>query len=252
MKQEVDLFFDEFVRNNLPAENMLTATFTYLDDRLAQHYGMPSVGGAMKRTDLTSAPQRGGLLTMGALLTATSRGNRTSPVSRGRWTLSELLCDEPPPPPDTVKLPSEDVIVATTARAFLAKHRENATCAACHNSMDPIGLALENYDAIGAWRTMDHNEVIDASGNMPDGTKFSGPRELSQIIAKDPRFRPCLSGALLTYALGRSLRRDADRPYLDDLSQSTAGAVGMRDLLSRIVASDPFRQRRGEPAMGGI
>ena len=99
---------------------------------------------------------------------------------------------------------------------------------------------------------MDHNEVIDASGNLPDGTKFNGPRELSQAIAKDPRFRTCLSGALLTYALGRTLR-ETDRPYLDDLGQPIAAAVGLRDLLTRIVASDPFRQRRGEPApMGGI
>jgi Protein of unknown function (DUF1592)/Protein of unknown function (DUF1588)/Protein of unknown function (DUF1587)/Protein of unknown function (DUF1595) len=148
MQQEVDLFFDDFVRNDLPVESLLTASFTYLDDRLAQHYGVASVGAAMKRVDLTT-PQRGGLLTLGALLTATSRGNRTSPVSRGRWTLSELLCSEPPPPPADVKVPSDDVITASTARDFLAAHRQNPTCATCHNMMDPVGLALENYDAVG-------------------------------------------------------------------------------------------------------
>ena len=252
MKQEVDLVFDEFVRTNLPLDSLLTTTFTYVDDRLAMHYGMPSVGAAMTRVDLTSNPQRGGLLTMAALLTATSRGNRTSPVSRGRWTLSELLCSDPPPPPPDVVIPSEDVIDASSARDFLAQHRQNATCAACHNLMDPIGLALENYDAIGAWRTMDHGEVIDASGNMPDGTKFNGAHELEQVVANDPRYQPCVAGAVLTYALGRTLR-PADQTYVNALSRASGStAVGLRDVLTRIVVSDPFQQRQGEPvAMGG-
>jgi hypothetical protein len=252
MKQEVDLFFAEFVQNDLSAADLLTASFTYVDDRLAQHYGMASVGPVMKRVDVTSMPQRGGLLTMGALLTATSRGNRTSPVARGRWTLSQLLCDEPPPPPPDVKLPTEDVITATSSRAFLAEHRKNATCAACHDMMDPVGLALENYNAVGAWRTTDHGDVIDASGHMPDGTQFNGPRELSRVVARDPRFLPCLTGGLLTYSLGRGVRPVADKPYLDELSRANSGAIGLRELLSRIVASEPFRQRRGEPAMGGM
>jgi hypothetical protein len=245
MKREVDLFFNEFVQSNLPVESLLTANFTYVDDRLATHYGLPSVGADMKRVDLTT-PQRGGLLSMGALMTATSRGNRTSPVSRGKFTLSELLCQEPPAPPAGVVIPPDNVITATTARAFLASHRTDPTCAACHNLMDPIGLALENYDAIGAWRTMDHGQVIDASGTLPTGEMFNGARELSQVVAKDPRYRPCLSGALLTYALGRAMR-PVDAPYLTALSQANAaGSVGLRDILTRIVASDPFRQRRGE------
>src|SRR5258706_6337818 len=203
----------------------------------------------MQRVELTT-PQRGGLLTLAALLTATSRGNRTSPVSRGRWTLSELLCSEPPPPPADVKVPSDDVITASTARAFLAQHRQNPTCGPCHNMMDPVGLALENYDAIGAWRDTDHGQTIDASGNMPDGTPFKGPKELSQIVAKDPRFRPCLSGALLKYALGRGLH-DSDVPYVTDLSQAGT-SLGWRTLLGRIVTSEPFLQRRGEPETGGM
>jgi hypothetical protein len=249
MKREVDLFFDEFVRTNLPLESLLTANFTYIDDRLATHYGLPSVGAAMKRVDLTTT-QRGGLFGMGALMTATSRGNRTSPVARGRWTLSELLCQDPPPPPAGVNIPSDAVITATTEREFLASHRQNPTCAACHNQMDPIGLALENYDAIGAWRSMDHGQAIDASGVLPNGATFNGARELSQVVAMDPRFRPCLAGAVLTYALGRSMR-PADAPYLSALSQASTASVGLRDVLTRIVASDPFRQRRGEAAATG-
>ena len=121
--------------------------------------------------------------------------------------------------------------------------------------MDPIGLALENYDAIGAWRTMDHDQVIDASGNLPGGVTFNGARELSQVVATDPRYRPCLSGALYsTYALGRAMR-PVDAPYLHRSQRqvnAAAGSVGLRDILTRIVASDPFRQRRGEaPATGG-
>jgi hypothetical protein len=149
-------------------------------------------------------------------------------------------------------VPSDDVITATTAREFLAAHRKNPTCATCHNMMDPVGLALENYDAVGAWRTMDHGQVIDASGATPEGTAFNGPRELSQVVAKDPRFRPCLSGALLKYSLGRGLR-DSDAPYVTDLSQAAAGAsLGLHELLTRIVMSDPFRQRHGEPETGGM
>jgi uncharacterized protein DUF1592/uncharacterized protein DUF1588/uncharacterized protein DUF1585 len=249
MKREVDLFFDEFVRTDLPLENLLTANFTYIDNRLAAHYGLPSVGPDMKRVDLTTA-QRGGLLSMGALMTATSRGNRTSPVARGRWTLSELLCQDPPAPPPDVSIPSDAVITATTERAFLTAHRQNPTCAACHNQMDPIGLALENYDAIGAWRSMDHGEVIDASGSLPNGATFNGPRELAQVVAKDPRFRPCFAGAVLTYALGRSMR-GSDTPYLSALSQANATGIGLREILARIVTSDPFRQRRGEAVAAG-
>jgi hypothetical protein len=110
--------------------------------------------------------------------------------------------------------------------------------------MDPIGLALENYDAIGAYRAMDHGQVIDATGNLPDGTTFNGPRELSQALAKEQAFRPCLANALLTYATGRTLDA-SDQPYVDAISQSSGATVGLRDLLTRVVASDPFRQRRG-------
>ncbi len=247
MKQEVDLFFGEFIRSNLPVEQLLTANFTFVDGPLAQLYGIPSPGMTMTRVDLSATPQRGGLLTMGALLMATSRGNRTSPVSRGKFTLSELLCTPTPPPPPTVVFPPESVILASSARAFLAQHRNSPTCAACHNQLDPVGLALENYDAIGAYRTMDHGQVIDASGTLPDGTTFTGVRGLSQRVATDPHYRGCVSSAILTYALGRNLV-DSDTPYTQQIAQGAAGsAVGLRDLVARVVASDPFRQRRGEP-----
>jgi len=248
MKREVDLYFDEFVKQNLPAEQLLTASFSYVDSALAKHYGMPAVTGTDLTRVMLATPQRGGLLGMGALLLGTSRGNRTSPVARGRWVLDALMCAPPPPPPDTVKLPSEDVIAATSGRAFLENHRKDPVCAACHNSMDPIGLALENYDAIGAWRDTDHGQPIDASGNLPDGTKFNGRAELETTLAKDPRLRACLSKGLLTYSLGRAVRDDVDAAYVDTVAKGTGAAtVGMRDLLMGVVASDSFRMRRGEP-----
>lgn len=249
MKREVNLYFDEFVRQNLPAEQLLTANFTYLDTSLAKHYGLPAVAAGADLTRVTLAtPQRGGLLGMGALLLGTSRGNRTSPVARGRWVLDALMCAPPPPPPESVKLPSEETITATSARDFLAMHRENPTCAACHSTMDPIGLALENYDAIGAWRDTDHGQPIDASGVLPDGTKFTGRAELETTLAKDPRLRACLSQGLLTYSLGRAMREDVDTAYIDAVAKGTGGStVGVRDLLMGVVASDAFRLRRGEP-----
>ncbi len=245
MKQEVDLFFGDFVRNNLAVGNLLTANFTYVDDLLATHYGMPSPGMAMTRVDLTGTPERGGLLTMGALLLATSRGNRTSPVARGKFVLSDLLCHDIPPPPPGVTIPPDSVITATTARVFLASHRTSPTCGACHNLMDPIGLALENYDAVGAYRATDHGQVIDATGTLPDKTPFNGPRQLSQAVAQEAAFAPCVASAVLTYATGRTLGA-TDQTYINAISQATSGGtVGFSDVLSRTVASDAFRQRRG-------
>jgi len=147
-----------------------------------------------------------------------------------------------------VTLPPEEVISAKSGRDFLAMHRQNAVCAACHNTMDPIGLALENYDAIGAWRDTDHGQTIDASGNLPDGTKFTGRAELEATLAKDPRLRTCLTKSLMTFSLGRAMRDDVDASYIDAVARGTGAAiVGMRDLLMGVVASDAFRMRRGEP-----
>jgi hypothetical protein len=131
-------------------------------------------------------------------------------------------------------------------------HRTNPSCAACHDTLDPIGLALENYDAIGAWRTVDKGLPIDAAGILKDGTKVSGPRDLALTVSKDPRFRPCLVEYLMTYATGRTMQQ-TDRPYIEHISKVTAGAtVGLKDLLTSVVTSDPFRMRRGEAAvMGG-
>jgi hypothetical protein len=251
MKGEVDMFVDDLIKNNRPAEDILLARYSFLDDKLGRHYGVTVPGTTMARADLTT-DQRGGVLSMGALMTATSRGARTSPVDRGRWVLDALLCEEPPPPPADLVLPSEEQIQARTAREFLAEHRKNATCAACHNLMDPIGLALENYDAVGAWRTMDRGQPIDPAGQLADGTMITGPRHLAEVIAKDKRFRACVTQSLLTFATGRTTH-ETDKPYIQHIAKGTGGAtVGVKDLLAGVVLSDAFRMRRGESAaMGG-
>jgi hypothetical protein len=244
MRAEVRSFFDELVRDNQPLETLMNADFAYVDDRLAKLYGMPAVGAAMTRVKLTGTEKRGGLLTMAAPLTAHSRGNRTSPVERGRAVLAELLCSPPPAPPDDLALPSEDVIInAPTQRQFLEQHRVKPACAACHAEMDNIGLALENFDPIGAWRTTDRNVEIDPKGTL-NNKDFQGAPELAALIAKDDRFKPCVSDRLLSYALGRNTL-PSDLPYVQDFVKSGA-TNGLRDLISAVVASEPFRMRRGE------
>ncbi|HXI55184.1 MAG TPA: DUF1585 domain-containing protein, partial [Polyangia bacterium] len=139
----------------------------------------------------------------------------------------------------------------TDARTFLANHRNNPACVACHSQMDPIGLALENYDAVGAWRDTDHGLPIDASGMLLDGTKINGRADLEAALAKDPRFATCLAKNLLAYSLGRAIG-DGDGGYVSDVAKAPGGAkLGVRDLLMNVVASDPFRMRRGEPATTG-
>jgi hypothetical protein len=250
MKAEVELFFNEFIKSNRPLEELLTAKFSFLDDKLAKHYGVTGAGATVAKVDVTT-DQRSGILTMGGLMMATSRGSRTSPVDRGRWVLASMLCDEPPPPPNDLILPSEEEILAKSARDLLAQHRTKATCAGCHNFLDPIGLAMENYDAIGAWRTVDRGVTIDANSTLGDGTQVNGSRALAEYIAKDKRFRACVVGALLSYATGRTTV-ETDQPYIDQISQGTGSTgVGVRDMLTSIVTSDPFRLRRGESAATG-
>ncbi|HEY0708597.1 MAG TPA: DUF1592 domain-containing protein [Polyangia bacterium] len=244
MRAEVRAFFDELVRENQPLEKLMNADFTYVDDRLAALYKLPAVGAAMKRVTLTAATKRGGYLTMGAPLTAHSRGNRTSPVERGRAALAELLCSPPPAPPDDLDLPSEDKIInARTQRDFLMEHRVKPVCAGCHTEMDNIGLALENFDPIGAWRNTDRDVTIDATGQL-GGKTFQGAGELAALIAKDERFEPCISERLLSYATGRN-PLISDRPYVQDFVKSGA-TNGLRDLITAVVTSEPFRMRRGE------
>jgi len=258
MGLEVSAFFNEFVQKNEPVSQLLTANFSYLDNNLAALYGMPAVGGTgLTRTVLTT-PQRGGLLTMAGILAVTSYPTRTSVVKRGAWVLGQLLCAPPPaPPPDVPPFP-EGPITATTQKDILAMHRANPQCAACHDSMDNIGIAMENYDAMGAYRTTENKTAIDAAGKFSGpialpaggtGPSFTGAVQLAAAVGADSRFIQCVAQNVMTYSLGRQLL-PTDKPYLTDITKaSQAGGLGVRDVLMNVVASDTFRMRRGDPTL---
>ncbi len=187
LRQETELFLESQIREDRNVSDLLSANYTFVNERLAQHYGIPDVYGAHFRRvtlDDAQAMRRGGILGHASLLTVTSYPNRTSPVLRGKWVLANVLgTPPPPPPPDVPDLPAkgEGGRVATV-RDRLAQHRQNPTCGVCHAPMDPMGLALENYDAVGSWRTSEGDLPIDASGMLPDGTRFSGPAGLRTLL----------------------------------------------------------------------
>jgi hypothetical protein len=254
MLGEVNSFFNEFLLQNEPVTGLLTAKFSYIDSNLASLYGIQAPSGTgLTRTTLNT-PERGGLLTMGGILSITSFTNRTSIVRRGAWVLSQLLCAPPPPPPPNVP-PFPTTVTSGTQEQILAMHRANPVCAACHDSMDNIGSALENYDAVGAWRTTDDGLPVDVSGVFtgpiaePDGgtgASFVGGIALENAVAADPRFVPCVGQNVMTYGLGRALQTN-DTPYLAQITTPTgSGALGVRDIVLSVVANDTFRMRRGD------
>jgi hypothetical protein len=231
----------------------IDSDYTFMNERLAKHYGRTDiVGDEFRRVQLTGR-QRGGLLTQASILTLTSYPNRTSPVIRGKWVLENLLDAAPPPPPPDVPKLAETVQaeMSGTMRQRMEQHRTNPNCITCHSQMDPIGFGLENYDAIGAWRDRDiNNVVIDASGVLPDGSAFNGAGGLKDILMdRKDEFCRCLTDRMLTYALGRGTEV-YDRPVENRI---TAG-LEARDykfsaLVMQIVETDAFQKRgalRGE------
>src|SRR5206468_12393286 len=201
---------DSVVRENRGVMELLTADYTFLTERLAEHYGIPNVQGShFRRVALPADSPRGGLLGHGSILTVTSPAIRTSPVIRGKWILNNILGAPPPDPPPNVPALSDRKTQAKvqTMRERMAQHRANPVCATCHNMIDPTGFALENFDAIGRWRTVDESyNAIDASGALPDGTTFNGVSELRAALTKHPeRFVHTWTYKLVNYALGRRL-----------------------------------------------
>ena len=243
MRWETELLFEHVLRNNLPPRELLAANYSFLNRELAEHYGMPGLEGNEFRKVSLSGNQRGGLLGHGSFLTASANGVDTSPVVRGIYVMNKLLDYTPPPPPDDVPEIEPDVTGATTLREQLVKHRADATCAQCHNKIDPAGFALENFDAIGAWREKyDRKLEVDSSGKLPGGQTFSSFEEFRElVVVKEETFVRCLTKKLLTYAIGRQLN-SGDRPAIDQMVQGMAGSgKGLRDLLHSIVLSHPFR-----------
>ena len=251
-RRETELFFDSIVREDRPAIELLTANYTFVNERLAQHYDIPHVKGVtFRRVPLADDSPRRGLLGKGSILTVTAFPNRTSPVVRGKWVLENLLGAPPPePPPNVPGLPEngEKVTRVRTMRQRVEQHRANAVCASCHKLMDPIGFALESFDAVGRYRTYDENfEPIDTSGVYPDGSSINGLAGLRQVLVKHSgRFTVTLTNKLLTYALGRGVEY-YDAPAVRAILRDAAPQdYRFSSLILGIVKSTPFQMRRSE------
>jgi cytochrome c551/c552 len=245
-RRETELFFQAIVKEDRSVRDFLSAGYTFVNERLAKHYGISGVSGAHFRRVEVDASQRGGVLSQGSVLTVSSYPTRTSPVLRGKWIMENLLGTPPPPPPPNVPgLKDADSGKMGTLREQLEKHRTSPACAACHARMDPLGLALENYDAIGKWRTHDGKDLIDPAGELPGGVKFAGAAALKSLLVEHrDEFVQCLTEKLLTYALGRGLEA-YDRPTVRSISRE-AGRKEDRfsEIILGIVRSVPFQMRR--------
>ena len=248
-RRETELFFDSIVREDRSLVALLNADYTFLNERLARHYGIPGIQGSHFRRVTLADENRRGLLGQGSILTITSHPVRTSPVFRGKWILDNLLGTPPPDPPANVPpLPEKTGAYAARApsmRERMAQHRENVTCATCHSMIDPLGFGLERFDPIGRWRDVDENfTAIDSSGALPDGTAFNGVKELRAALSKQPdRFVTSFTEKLMTYALGRGLE-PFDMPAVREVVRD-AGANDYKtsSLILEIVKSLPFQNR---------
>ena len=245
--KETELFVGSIVREDRSLLDLLTADHTFVNERLAEHYGIPRVYGSQFRRVTLTDPNRRGLLGKGSILTVTAYPNRTSVVLRGKWVLENLLGTPPPPPPaDVPELVAKKDGKALSLRAQMEQHRSNAVCAACHARMDPIGFALENYDGVGKWRDEDAGIRIDASGRLPDGSEFDGPAGLTQLMVTSYRedFVRTVTEKLMTYALGRGVEH-YDNPTVRAIArQAAADNYRMSSLILSIVKSTPFQLRR--------
>ena len=247
MLQETELFTAEILRDDRSILDFLDADFTYVNERLARHYGLPGVKGDQFRRVRLEGSRRGGLLAQASVLTVTSNPNRTSPVKRGRWVLEQLLGTPPPPPPAGVTPLAEDHVAdsSLSLRQRMEQHRSRPSCAVCHNRLDPLGFGLENYDAVGAWREHENNVPVDAAGALPSGESFRGPGELKAMLKGRPReFARCLAEKLLTYAMGRGLE-DSDRCSVEQIvNELESNQYHVSSLVLGVVQSDPFLKRR--------
>jgi hypothetical protein len=244
MKRETLTFFAGVMRDNMPVTALLDGQFTYLNEPLAKFYGFKGIEGEHFRPVSLKGTARGGLLTHASVLTVTSNPTRTSPVKRGKWVLETLLNTPPPPAPPNVPELEKDAL-SGTLRQRMEQHRANPACAACHNMMDPLGFALENFDAVGRWRTHDGADKIDPSGEMPDGTKFQGVNELRALLTETRReqFVRCLAEKMMIYALGRGLEY-YDKCAVDEIvAQLKDHDYKFIYLIAGIVESRPFQSQ---------
>ena len=245
-RRETELLFDAVLREDRSVVELLSADYTFLNERLALHYGVPNVRGSHFRRVVLDDPARGGLLGHGSVLTVTSHANRTSPVVRGKWVLENILgAPPPPPPPDVPPLEAAATGRTLTMREAMERHRANPVCASCHRVMDPLGLALEPFDAIGRRRTPNETRVpMDLTGALPDGTVFDGPAGLrAALLAHPERFVTTVTEKLLTYAVGRGMEHH-DAPAVRAIVRAAADdGYRLTTLVLGVVTSPPFRMR---------
>ncbi len=243
MAQEAQLFFEAVLREKRSAWDLVDADFTFVNERLARHYGIPGVRGPHFRRVKLTGEQRGGIITQAGVQTITSNPTRTSPVKRGKWLLDNILGASPPPPPPGAGALDESAaaVKSATMRERLDRHRRDPSCASCHVRMDALGFALENYDPIGRWRTTDEGRTLDVGGKLPDGRQVAGPAELRRVLRSDDSFLRCLASKLFTYALGRPPTDDESLAIEDLVAGLPAESPTMEDLISDLVLLEAFR-----------
>jgi hypothetical protein len=248
-RHETELLFESVLREDRSVLDLLDADYTFLNERLAKHYGIPHVyGERFRRVALGPDRQRGGLLRQGSVLTVTSYATRTSPVLRGKWVLENLLGTPPPPPPANVPALKDNTVSASLPiRERLAEHRASAACAACHRRIDPVGFSLEQFDAVGRWRTRDEGRPIDAAGGLPDGSSFEGVAGLEAALLKRPElFVRTLTEKLFTFALGRA-PEESDAPAIRKIVRDArADRYRFSSLILGIATSTPFQMRMSQ------
>ena len=247
MRRETELFIEHIVRNDRSVLDFIDGRYSFLNERLARTTASPNVSGPeFRQVDLSATP-RGGVVTQGSVLAVSSYATRTSPVLRGKWVLDNLLNAPPPEPPaDVPNLDEATIGTSASMREQLEEHRKNPICASCHRRMDPLGFGLENFDAVGAWRTLEGKFPIDASGQLPDGRRFTGPEELRKILSADrDAFARAITSKLLTYGLGRGLERYDARTSSSSPAGCRNTTTGSRGWCSR--SSRACRSSRGAP-----
>jgi hypothetical protein len=246
-RRETELFFESIMHEDRSVLDLLTADYTFVNERLARHYGIPNVYGSHFRRVMLPDAARRGLLGQGSILTVTSYPNRTSPVLRGKFILENILGTPPTPPPPNVPPLKENSAGSKTlsVRELMEEHRKNPACAGCHKIMDPLGFSLENFDATGRWRAKDRSGPIDASGQLADGTRVDGPVTLRQALLKHPeQFTGTVVEKLLTYALGRGLEY-YDMPVVRSIAQNAArNDYRFSSMIIGVVNSTPFEMKK--------
>ena len=246
MRRETLLLFQHIMREDRSVLELLSADYTFLNERLAKHYDIPHVyGSRFRQVELAPEHPRGGILRHGSILTVTSYATRTSPVIRGKWILENILGTPPPPPPPDVPALKENVVRANlSVRERLAEHRANAACASCHDLIDPVGFALENFDAIGRWRTHEEGAIVDVSGGLPDGSEFAGIDGMERaLLARPDLFATTMAQKLMTYALGRGVEPYDGPAIRAAVRRARDGDYRFSALIVGLVQSTPFQMR---------